>query len=101
MAHSCPEGTQNCICGQLIPKWEAQPIQSLHVPDHLDHMRAQWITLFQLTIHQGSPDIEPFGPSLHLKHALKVLDHIESLDIFELLLQIGLHRSRHETADLV
>ena len=89
------------MCGQLMPKWEAQPIQSLHVPDHLDHMRAQWITLFQLTIHQGSLDVEPFGPSLHLKHALKVLDHIESLNIFELLLQIGLHRSQHETADLV
>ena len=33
---------------------------------------------FQLTIHQGSRDVEPFGPSLHLKHAFEVLDHIES-----------------------
>src|SRR3954471_423836 len=75
-------------------------IQSLHVSHHFDDMRAQWITLFQLAIHQGSPDVEPFGPSLNLKHALKTLDHIESPNVFELLLQLGLHRSQHEAADL-
>src|SRR3954466_1017321 len=74
-------------------------IQSLHVSHHFDDMRDQWITLFQLAIHQGSPDIEPFGPSLNLKHALKTLDHIESPNVFELLLHIGHHRSQHETTD--
>src|SRR3954452_24779347 len=75
-------------------------IQSLHVSHHFDDIRAQWITLFQLAIHQGSPDVEPLGPSLNLKHALKTLDHIESPNVFELLLQLGLHRSQHEAADL-
>src|ERR1041384_2005746 len=75
-------------------------IQSLHVPHHFDNMRAQWITLFQLAIHQGSPDFEPFGRRLKLKHALKTLDHIESPNIFEQLLQLRLHRSQHEIADL-
>ena len=40
--------TQNCISSQLIQEREAQPIQSLHISDHLDHMRAQWITFLQL-----------------------------------------------------
>src|SRR3954468_14329531 len=75
-------------------------IQSLHVPHHFDDMQAQWITLFQLAIHQGSPDFKPFGPSLNLKHALKTLDHIESPNVFELLLQLRLHRSHHEAANL-
>src|SRR3954464_2822472 len=75
-------------------------IQSFHVPHHFDDMLAQWITLFQLTIHQGSPDVEPFGPSLNLKHVLKTLDHIEGPNVFELLLQLGLHSSQHEAADL-
>src|SRR4051812_38231816 len=75
-------------------------IQSLHVPHHFDDMRAQWITLFQLAIDQGSPDFEPFGPSLNLEHALKTLDHMESPNVFELLLQLGLDRSHHETTDL-
>src|SRR3954463_16681073 len=75
-------------------------IQSLHVSHHFDDMRAQWITLFQLAIHQGPPDFKPFGPSLNLKHALKTLDHIESPNVFELLLQLGLHRSQHEAANL-
>src|SRR3954469_17307937 len=77
-------------------------IQSLHVPHHFDDMRAQWITLFQLAIHQGSPDFEPFGSSLNLEHAFKTLDHIESPnDVFKLMLQLGLHRSHHEAADLI
>ena len=89
------------ICSQLIQEREAQMIQSLHISDHLDHMWAQWITFLQLAIHQGSPDVEPFGPSLCLKHALETLDHIESPNVFEMLLQNGLHRSQHEAADLV
>ena len=76
-------------------------IQGLHVPHHFDYMRPQWITLFHLEIHQGSPDFEPFGPSLNLEHAFKTLDHIESPNVFELLLQLGLHRSQHEAADLL
>ena len=64
-------------------------------------MRAQWITFLHLTIHEGSPDVEPFGPSLHLKHALETLDHIESPDVFKMMLQIGLHTRQHEAADLV
>src|SRR4051812_20805888 len=75
-------------------------IQSLHVPHHFDDMRAQLITLFQLAIHQGLPNFEPFGPSLNLEHALKTLDHIKNRNIFELLLQLRLHRSQHEAADL-
>src|ERR1044072_4548740 len=75
-------------------------IQRLHVPHHFDDMRAEWITLFQLAIHHGSPDFEPFGPSLNLKHALKTLDHIESPNVFELLVQFGIHRSQHEADDL-
>src|ERR1041385_6810066 len=75
-------------------------IQSLHVSHHFDDMPAQWITLFQLAIHQGSLDVEPFGPSLNLKYSLNTLDHIESPNVFELLLQIGLHRSQYEAADL-
>src|SRR3954468_10543343 len=75
-------------------------IQSLHVSHHFDHMRAEWITLFQLAIHQGSPDFELFGPSLNLAHAFKTLDHIEIPNVFELLLQLGLHRRQHEATDL-
>ena len=92
--------TQNSISSQLIQEREAQPIQSLHISDHLDHMWAQWITFLQLAIHQGSPDVEPFGPSLCLKHDLETLDHIVSLNIFEMLLQIGLPKSQHQTTDL-
>src|SRR3954462_6418760 len=76
-------------------------IQRLNVPHHFDDMRSQWITLFQLAFHQGSPDFEPFGPSLNLKHAFETLDHIEGPNIFELLLQLGLHTSQHEITDLI
>src|ERR1043165_289850 len=75
-------------------------IQSLHVPHHFIDMQAHWITFFQLGIHQGSPDFEPFSPSLNLEHAFKTLDHIESPNVFELLLQLELLRSHHEAADL-
>ena len=70
---------------------DAKTIQSLHVPHHFDNMRAQWITFFQLAIHQESPDFEPFGPSLNLEHAFKTLDHIKSPNVFKLLLQLRIH----------
>ena len=74
--------------------------------DESPEIRCLMLASMEPDLQQQFENIEAFDMIENLKsmfqtQALKVLDHIESLNVFELLLQIGLHRSQHETADLV
>src|SRR3954469_17281019 len=90
---------QNYIRSELFANGVAKPLQRLHVTNHFDHMRTQWITILKLATPQSLRDLIPLNLCLSLEHTFEAFDHIVGLNILELLLQVRFHVCKHETAN--
>jgi len=47
------QGLQYHIGGEIVIEGKTQPLQALNVPNHLNHMRADWSTFCKLATKQG------------------------------------------------
>src|SRR3954462_12840282 len=91
---------QNYIRSELFAYGVAKPLQRLHVTNHFDHMRTQWITILKLAPQQSLRDLIPLSIRLSLEHSFEAFDHIVGLNMLELLFQVWFHVSKHKTANI-
>src|SRR3954469_12330728 len=91
---------QNYICSELFANGVSKPLQILHITNHFDHMRTQWITILKIATQQSLRDMIPLSLHLNLEHTFEAFDHIIGLNILELILQVRFHVSKHKTSNI-